>query len=110
MNERQDKAHRSTRWHLPVPGGGRIAISRFATLLYRKFLDHAVTSSAATLSYYFFFSLFPFLFVLVTLTAYLPFFTTSMREIVDAIRTVLPPEAMTIVDKHLQGLGANTRP
>ena len=44
----------------------------FLKRVYRQFSDHAVSDTAATLSYYFFFSLFPFLFFLATLTAYLP--------------------------------------
>ena len=90
---------------LPTPGGGHVPVHRLATLLYRKYTDHAVTGSAATLSYYFLFSLFPFLFFLVTLTTYLPVFSPSMQEILNSARTVLPPEAMALVDHHLQGVG-----
>ena len=94
---------------MPTPGGGRIAVGDLARQLWRKFTDHALTSSAATLSYYFLFSLFPFLFFLVTLTTYLPVFSPSMQEILGAARAVLPPEAMSLVDKHLQGLGGHSR-
>ena len=97
------------RWRLPLPGGGRVAAAHLARRLYDKYFDHAVGSSAATLSFYFFFSLFPFLFVLVTLTAYLPIFSPSMRRIFDAARAVLPTEAMTLVDSHLGGSGARPK-
>jgi len=102
----KDPAHR---WRLPLPGGGRVAAAHLARRLYEKYFDHAVGSSAATLSFYFFFSLFPFLFVLVTLTAYLPIFSPSMRRILDAARAVLPTEAMTLVESHLGGSGARPK-
>ena len=84
-------------------------LGRFVGLIYRKINDHAVTSTAATLSYYFLFSLFPFLFFLVTLTTYLPLLNPSMQEILGAARSVLPPDAMSVVDRHLQGLGGHGR-
>ena len=40
--------------------------------LYRAIADDGLTDTAAQLSYYFLFALFPFLFFLATLTAYLP--------------------------------------
>ncbi|MDB4983535.1 MAG: YihY family protein [Myxococcales bacterium] len=91
-------------WTLPTPGGGRVGIEDLGSQLFRKFTDHAVTTSAATLSYYFLFSLFPFLFFLVSVTTYLPVFSPSMQEILGAARAVLPAEAMALVDKHVQGL------
>jgi membrane protein len=94
---------------LPLPGGGRIPLARLARRLYDKYFDHAVSSSAATLSFYFLFSLFPFLLALVTLTAYLPVFSPSMRRILEAARAVLPPEAMKLVEGHLMGVGARPR-
>ncbi|HVU51792.1 MAG TPA: YihY/virulence factor BrkB family protein [Polyangia bacterium] len=97
------------RWRLPLPGGGRVAAAHLARRLYQKYLDHGVGSSAATLSFYFFFSLFPFLFVLVTLTAYLPILGAPMQRILDAARDVLPREAMTLVQRHLERGGARPK-
>jgi membrane protein len=94
---------------VPTLGGGRVPLGGFLKVIFQKVNDHAVTSGAATLSYYFLFSLFPFLFFLVALTSYLPVFSPSMQEILGAARQVLPPEAMALVDKHLQGLGGHTR-
>jgi membrane protein len=94
-----------TSWALPVPGGGHIAFAMLRRQLWRKIQDHALTSSAATLSYYFLYSLFPLLFVVVALTTYLPILNPSMQEILEAASGVLPPEAMKLVDAHLQGLG-----
>jgi len=104
-----DRVHSRARWRIPLAGGGRLPLSRLGKLLYEKYFDHAVSSSAATLSFYFFFSLFPFLFVLVALTAYLPVFNPSMQRILEAARDVLPGEAMKIVDSHLQGVGGHPK-
>ena len=51
-------------------GGGELEFKAFVKRVYHQFSDHAVSDTAATLSYYFIFSLFPFLFFLATLTAY----------------------------------------
>jgi membrane protein len=102
--DRETVARTLDKLTLPTPGGGRVPLRKLAKILYRKYGDHAVTSSSATLSYYFLFSLFPFLFFLVTLTTYLPVFSPSMQEILNSARTVLPPEAMALVDHHLQGV------
>jgi membrane protein len=96
-------------WTIPTFGGGRVALGTLGKALGRKFLDHAVTSSAATLSYYFLFSLFPLLFFLVALTTFLPVFSPSMQEILWAARAVLPGTAMKLVDEHLQGLGGHAK-
>jgi membrane protein len=98
-----------SRWRLPTPGGGTIAVTDLAKRLYEKYSDHAVSNSAATLSFYFLFSLFPFLFVLVALTAYLPVFSPSMQRILEAASGVLPPEAMRLVESHIAGVGAKPR-
>ena len=104
-----DPVHARARWRLPLPGGGRLPLWRLGKLLYEKYFDHAVSGSAATLSFYFFFSLFPFLFVLVAMTAYLPVFNPSMQRILEAARDVLPGEAMKLVDSHLQGVGGHPK-
>jgi membrane protein len=86
-----------------------MAIAHLARRLFEKYVDHAVSSSAATLSFYFLFSLFPFLFVLVTLTAYVPIFSPSMQRILEAAQAVLPPEAMRLVEQHLASAGTRPR-
>jgi membrane protein len=97
------------RLRVRIPGGGRVALTRLARRLYEKYFDHAVSSSAATLSFYFIFSLFPFLFVVVTFAAYLPFFAPSIQRILAAARAVLPTEAMSIIEAHLRGGGARPK-
>jgi membrane protein len=98
------------RIRIPVAGGGHIALGALLRKTVQHCSDHAVTSSAATLSYYFLFSLFPFLFFLVTLTVYLPLVGSSMPPILTAARILLPGDAMGLVDQQLSDLTGNARP
>ena len=61
------------------------------------------------LSYYFIFSLFPFLFFLATLTAYLPL-GDSVQLMLDRIRPVLPQQALDVVDQHVNALVKQAHP
>jgi membrane protein len=96
-------------WHIPLPGGGHLGLPRLGRRLYEKYVDHAVSSSAATLSFYFIFSLFPFLLVLVMLAAYLPVFSPSIQRILAAARDVLPAQAMALIQGHLQSTGSRPK-
>jgi membrane protein len=98
------------RIRVPVAGGGQIPLGTLLRKTLQHCSDHAVTSSAATLSYYFLFSLFPFLFFLVTLTAYLPLLGASMPRILATAQALLPGEAMSLVDRQLGDLTGNARP
>jgi membrane protein len=109
FDKKADGVDSKKRWHIPVPGGGRVALPHLVKRLYEKYFDHAVSNSAATLSFYFLFSLFPFLFVLVMLTAYVPLFSPSMQRILEAASAVLPPEAMALIESHLKGVGPRPR-
>ena len=91
------------------PFDSRIGWKQLGKKLYRKYEDHAIGDIAAALAYYFIFSLFPFLFFLVTLTAYLPL-GDSMSLLVNRLRPVLPAQAMALVDQHLRSLVSETRP
>ncbi len=82
----------------------------FLKRLYNQYDDHNVAGSAAGLSYYFAFSLFPFLFFLATLTAYIPYVRASVDTLLDRAHAFLPPEAMGIVETHLRGLVDRPRP
>ncbi len=64
---------------------------------------------AAEVAFYLFYSLFPFLFFLTTLTAYLPL-DRALEEGVARLRLLLPPEAESIVEQHLRGLLKHARP
>lgn len=86
------------------------ALWRFLKRLYQDYADHGVADSASTLSYFFVFSLFPFLFFLTTLSAYIPHVQASLDPILARARAFLPAEAMALVEAHLQGLVARPRP
>jgi membrane protein len=92
-----------------VPGGGQIPFRAFIKRLYCHYEEHAVQDLAAALSYYFMFSLFPFLFFLASLTAYLPL-ASSVRLLLERIRPVLPQQAMEIIDQHVNALVTETHP
>ncbi len=68
-----------------------------------------VTEYAAQVAYYLVFSLFPLLFFLTTLAAYLPL-GNAVGASMDRIRPFLPAEAQSIVDSKLNSLLTETRP
>ena len=82
----------------------------FCKSLYQKYEDNEVGDGAATISYYLIFSLFPFLFFLATLIAYIPFARGSTHALLARARAILPSEAMGIVEMHLRGLMGRPRP
>jgi len=92
-----------------VPGGGHIPFQVFIKRLYRHYEDHAVQDLAGALSYYFMFSLFPFLFFLASLTAYLPL-GDSVQLLLARLRPVLPQQALDILDQHVSSLVNQTHP
>jgi membrane protein len=94
---------------LKVPGGGEIRFGWFLKRLYQEYENDAVADTAAVLSYYFVFSLFPFLFFLATLAAYLPL-GGSVNTMFDRLRPVLPAEALNLIDQHVRSLIAQPRP
>jgi membrane protein len=73
-------------------------------------VSDCVADSAAALSYYFVFALFPFLFLLTTLTAYIPYFRASADTLLARAQDILPPQAMRLVHAHVEGLVARPRP
>ena len=81
----------------------------FLKKLARRYTDNAVGDRAAQLSYYFLFALFPALFFLVTLAAYLPI-KGSLNEALARLREVVPAEAMKIIQEQLTTLATRQRP
>jgi membrane protein len=75
----------------------------FLKSLYQAHERDAVSTSAAALTYYFIFSLFPFLFFLVTLAAFLPL-GGSVQTLFARLRPIMPHEAMGIVEQHIKAL------
>ena len=92
-----------------MSAGWRIS-QRFAGRVYRRYTRDGVADSAAALGYYFVFALFPFLFLLATLTAFIPYFKASADTLLSRARSILPAEAMGIVTDHVRGLLTTPRP
>lgn len=69
----------------------------------------AVVDYAAVVAYYLVFSLFPLLFFLTTLAAYLPL-RSAVDQSIDRIRPFLPGQAQALVDEKLNELLTQTRP
>jgi membrane protein len=88
----------------------KLTPKQFVKEVYREYVHDNVSDSAAVLSYYFVFSLFPFLFFLVTLTAYIPGVHESVGTMLDRARAILPQQAMGVVDQHIRGLVSRPRP
>jgi len=81
----------------------------FSKTLAKRISDNALTDRAATLAYYFVFALFPFLFTLVTLAAYLPV-QNPIQDLVARLDPLMPDEAMAIIRTQLQKLATEQRP
>lgn len=82
----------------------------FFKRLYEEYENDAVADSAAALAYYFVFSLFPFLFFLATLTAFIPYIRRAVDTIMERAHAILPAQAVGLIDTHLRGLVETTRP
>jgi len=89
-----------------LPG---IGSRQFAKVIAKRIADNAVTDRAAQLSYYFLFSLFPFLFTLVTLAAYLPV-QGAIDELLARLDPLMPQAAMSIIRDQLTALTTQQRP
>ena len=87
-----------------------MSFKTFLKRLYEEYENDAVADSAAALSYYFVFALFPFLFFLATLTAFVPYIRRSVDLILARGHAILPEQAVGLVDTHLRGLVETTRP
>ncbi|HVG60867.1 MAG TPA: YihY/virulence factor BrkB family protein [Hyalangium sp.] len=82
----------------------------FGRRFVKEFQEDTVTDCAAQLSYYFLFSLFPLLFFLVTLAAYLPFAQGAVEAMVARVAPLVPGDAMALVEQHLRSLVNQPRP
>ena len=81
----------------------------FGRELYRSITDAAVSDSAAGLTYYMLFALFPFLTCIVTLGAYLPV-GDAAQQLVARLQGVVPPAAMQIIHGQLDALLHRPKP
>jgi membrane protein len=82
----------------------------FVGRVYAAYDHHSVADNAAAVSYYFVFSLFPFLFFLATLTAYIPYVRYSVGTVLARAHDLMPPQAMELIDKQAGGLVNHARP
>jgi membrane protein len=82
----------------------------FGRRFVKELQEDTVTDCAAQLSYYFLFSLFPLLFFLVTLAAYLPFAHGAVEAMVARVAPLVPGDAMALVEQHLRSLVNQPRP
>jgi membrane protein len=82
----------------------------FLEQIYQRYTRHSLADTAGALSYYFIFALFPFLFLLTTLTAYIPYFRSSADTLLARARDILPPQAMQLVSAHVEGLVRRPQP
>src|SRR2546430_6016372 len=92
-----------------IPGLRELGARGLARKLYQHWTDHTVSDKAAQLSYYFVFSLFPFFFFLVALTAFLPV-KGATDDIVARLSAIMPDAATSILKEHLDSLVNVQRP
>jgi membrane protein len=92
-----------------IAGLSELGLLGFAKALYRRWSDNAITDRAGQLAYYFVFALFPFLFFLVTLTAYLPL-QSAAKDLLARLDPVMPEQAMGIVRGQFDKLLTIQRP
>jgi membrane protein len=92
------------RWRL------RLSWRGFIKRLYQRYEEHGVADSAAALGYYFVFTMFPFLFFLATLTAFIPHVRASVDTLLERAHAILPAAAMRIIEPYLRGLVASSKP
>ena len=81
----------------------------FARKLGARLRDNAATDRAAQLSYYFVFSIFPLLFFVVTLAAYLPL-RGALDDLLSRLDPLMPGEAMRVIRSQLTALLTQQRP
>jgi membrane protein len=89
---------------------GRLSWKSLFQNLYREYERDDVSGSAAVLSYYFVYSLFPFMFFLATLAAYIPGVHDSVGTLLANAHNLLPPQALKIIEGQVRELVDRPRP
>jgi len=82
----------------------------FFRRLWVELEEDAVTECAAQLAFYFLFSLFPFLFFIVTLAGRLPFAPGAVDAMMERLGPLMPAEALQVVQGHLESLVQDSQP
>ena len=98
------KTKRLSFWH------GGLTWKEFLKKVYREYNHDNVSDTAAVLGYYFVYSLFPFLFFLATLAAYIPHVQVSMDTVLARAHALVPSMAMHVIERNLRALVAHPRP
>ena len=92
-----------------IPGIRGMSLGAFFKKLYQEMNEDGVTDSAAQVSYYILFSLFPFLFFLATLAAFLPI-QQAVEDYLHRLEFVMPPQAFSLIHRHVHELLHQPRP
>ena len=92
-----------------IPGLKGAALGPFVKRLFTKFMDNDVPGTAAQLSYYILFSVFPLLFFLVAIGTYLPL-QGEVNEALGRLSMIMPREGMQIIQEHLNSLLTDHHP
>lgn len=92
-----------------LPGLRGLSLKGFLKRLVRAIRDDSVLEKAAQLAFYFLFSLFPLLFFLVALAAYLPL-KPAVGGLFDRAAQVMPASALDIVRGQVKALLGQPRP
>jgi membrane protein len=98
------------RLHGPISRNPVRSPKSFLKQVYQRYTRDSIADAAGALSYYFIFALFPFLFLLTTLTGYVHYFRASADTLLSRAREILPPQAMQLVYAHVEGLVGRPRP
>lgn len=86
-----------------------VGFKHIAKTLYTMYFDHDIDGAAAQLSFYLLFAIFPFLFFLTTLAAYLPL-DASVDAMLRAASRVLPDDATKLLSSQAHNLLELPRP
>ncbi|HEY2900093.1 MAG TPA: YihY/virulence factor BrkB family protein [Polyangia bacterium] len=93
-----------------LPGGGQMPFKTLLKRLYEEYDNDGLADSAAALSYYFIFAIFPLLFCIATLAAFAPFAASWLWTFLDRVRPLVPGDAMSVVDQQAHALVSRTHP
>jgi membrane protein len=87
----------------------RESLRSFVGRLWSRYLEVSLADAAAQLAFSLLFSVFSFLFFLVTLAAYLPL-EPALKALMRGMHNVLPPEVAEVLEGHLHQLIHEPRP
>ncbi len=92
-----------------IPGFKGMGLKDFGKTFFTEVMKNDLIDIAAELAYYFLFAIFPLLFCLVAITAYLPL-GDAVNDLLSRLAMIMPKEAMGIIQGQLTGLLNNPHP